>query len=118
MAVIFLASAQPTFTLVSLAWQSDPLSLAAHFTEYAVLAALLWQAARRTPRMAVHAWLVALVIALIYAASDEWHQSFVPGRVPDGRDWLTDTAGALIGLWVVARCLTLRRQASGHKTDE
>lgn len=109
MVLIFLFSAQPNFTFVPLAWQSDPVSLAAHFVEYAVLAALLWQAARRTPRLTRRAWLAALTLALIYAASDEWHQAFVPGRVPDIRDWLTDAAGALVGLWLIIRC-SARRQ--------
>ena len=46
-----------------------------------------------TLRAAAGAW----VIATAYAASDEWHQSFVPGRSADVADWFADTAGALAG---------------------
>ena len=46
-----------------------------------------------TLRAAAGAW----VIAVAYAASDEWHQSFVPGRSPDAADWFADAVGALAG---------------------
>lgn len=66
----------------------------AHFGAYAVLGAFLarGQVASRLP--------VALVFALglAYAASDEWHQSFVPGRSSDAGDWLADAAGVAAGL--------------------
>jgi VanZ family protein len=39
----------------------------------------------------------AFAIASAYGASDEWHQSFVPGRSADVRDWFADTMGALVG---------------------
>jgi VanZ family protein len=32
-----------------------------------------------------------------YGATDEWHQSFVPGRSADVRDWFADAIGALLG---------------------
>ncbi len=44
-------------------------------------------------------WWLALLLALIYAASDEFHQSFVPGRHPSWVDVLGfDGGGALIAL--------------------
>lgn len=115
MAVIYLLSAQPDFDFVPDTWQSDPLSLSAHFLEYAVLAVLLWMAARRTPLLAAYAGLAALLIAVLYAASDEWHQGFVPGRVPDVRDWLADAAGALVALWLVSRLSARRKQVRGRR---
>ena len=39
----------------------------------------------------------ALAIASAYGASDEWHQSLVPGRSSDVHDWYADSVGALIG---------------------
>jgi VanZ family protein len=118
MALIFLLSAQPDFDFVPDTWQGDPLSLLAHCLEYAVLALLLWMAARRTPLLAPRAWLAALLIALVYAASDEWHQAFVPGRVPDVRDWLADAAGALVALGLVTRLNARRRQAKSSQVVE
>ena len=44
---------------------------------------------------------VALLIAAAYAATDEWHQSFVPSRTADLTDVLIDSSGAMIGLTLV-----------------
>lgn len=40
---------------------------------------------------------LAALLASAYAATDEWHQLFVPGRDSDVRDWLADTIGAAAG---------------------
>lgn len=117
MLMIFVLSAQSDFGFVPDAWQIDPVSLAAHFMEYAVLAALLWLAAHHTPALARHAWWVALAIALLYAASDEWHQTFVPGRVADARDWLADAAGAALGCWLAVRWYRRRVRRSDRRED-
>jgi VanZ family protein len=72
----------------------------AHVTEYGVLFALANNAIRR-------GGLVALPFTIAYACSDEWHQSFVPGRTATVCDVLVDTVGMLIcwaGLaWVYSR---------------
>jgi VanZ family protein len=49
----------------------------------------------------------ALVLALValYAASDEFHQSFVPSREASVRDVLLDSLGGalgLVGVWAVS----------------
>ena len=67
-----------------------------HFGAYAVLGLLLAHAARRSGLPPL--WAVA--IGLLYAASDEWHQGFVPGRMPDAADWIADAAGVVSGVWV------------------
>ena len=36
-----------------------------------------------------------VVVAVLYGASDEWHQTFVPSRVGDIYDLLFDAMGAL-----------------------
>lgn len=53
--------------------------------------------------------IAALLIAAAYAASDEWHQAFVPGRTPDVRDWVADIVGA--GLAAVALVIFVRLRA-------
>ena len=86
----------------------------AHFCEYAWLAILLWRARRQAawndprPWRWSEAWF-ALGLAALFAVSDEWHQSFVPGRDAKPLDVLLDTAGALGGLGMV-RALRDRRQ--------
>lgn len=68
----------------------------AHFSEYALLAALwLWALA---PRLGARAFAVAAVISVLYAISDEFHQSFVPGRDADPFDALTDSLGVAFAL--------------------
>ena len=83
---------------------------AGHLCEYAILATLLWRALRRAAhrerRMSilfVGAWLVCA----IFAASDEFHQSFVPSRTASPNDVMIDALGALIGLTI---CVAVARR--------
>ncbi len=81
---------------------------AAHFTEYAILALLAFRAFRSG---AVVRWrwrwaLGTLLIVVIYALLDEYHQTFTAHRVGSIYDSLTDISGgltALIVLWLVGR---------------
>jgi VanZ family protein len=82
-------------------------SVVGHLTVYFVLAILIWWALGNliapSPRRYATAW----SLALLYALSDEWHQSFVPGRTPDSFDIATDAVGAALGLllihWLLGR---------------
>jgi VanZ family protein len=97
MAVIFALSAQPD--LNSGLGAADLVGRKIiHFLEYALLAFLWWRAlgTHTSPRRAA---LGALVVASIYAATDEWHQSFVHGRHASPVDWAIDTAGAGAAAW-------------------
>ena len=76
---------------------------AAHVTEYAVLSLLVWRARRKPVRGDSRPWnradaLFAFAIAVLFAISDEWHQSFVPSREGHLRDVLFDSSGAALGL--------------------
>ena len=42
--------------------------------------------------------LLALLIGVLYAASDEYHQSLVPGRDSDVYDWVADSIGLAAGI--------------------
>lgn len=73
----------------------------AHFAEYAVLGVLTYWALRlHAPLLRALVWAVALSSA--YGITDEFHQSFVPQRMPDPADWAVDTLGALVGVAVAA----------------
>ena len=79
---------------------------AAHIVEYAILAWLWWRALRRPVRGDARPWSwrvagFALLAVALYAATDEWHQSFVPNRTGTVRDVLIDTMGGVVGLGVV-----------------
>ena len=77
-----------------------------HLTEYAVLTALLWRAlngpnlGQRRPWPQQRAWLT-WALAVAYAASDEFHQSFVPTREGSLRDVGIDSTGALAALGLI-----------------
>ena len=70
-------------------------------TVYAVLTLLVYGALRRHMACRTHAWLLALLIAALYACSDEWHQTFVPGREGTVRDVVIDGVG-IVGAWALA----------------
>lgn len=73
-----------------------------HFAQNALLAYLWWRALRT--RMSVRAAaLAALVITSAYAATDEFHQTFVHGRHGTPVDWAIDTAGAALASARLAR---------------
>ncbi len=91
-AVIFAFSSVPSLSSGLGTWDTI-LRKGAHMTEYAVLAVLLVRALDR------YGW--ALVAAIAYAASDEFHQTFVRGRHGSPVDVGIDTIGMLVGLGIV-----------------
>ena len=101
MGFIFYLSSLPNIPYLSHGWYSAVRDVAGHFTVYAVLA-VLWERALAGAGVSRPArW--ALVIAVVYGVSDEFHQSFVPGRNADLLDVVTDTIGAATGLWAARR---------------
>jgi VanZ family protein len=87
MGLIFLLSAQPDLNSGLGGWDL-PLRKAAHMVEYGLLW-LLWRRALGTT------W-TAAAIAIAYAASDELHQTQVPGRRGSPADVAIDAAGVAI----------------------
>lgn len=79
----------------------------AHFLNYLILGALLFRALRAENKGWAPRWaLFAILLAFAYAASDEYHQSFVAGRTASATDALLDTAGAgaaQVVLWTFLR---------------
>lgn len=109
-AAIFALSATPGSAL------PGGYSVQAHFIEYFVLAALLYLALSvdRNRRVALA---VAIVLASAYGVTDEFHQSFVPMRMPDPIDWLIDTAGAVAGALFAAWALAAVAGRRGPRQD-
>ena len=56
---------------------------------------------------------IAIALGLLYGASDEVHQAFVPGRNRDVHDWLADALGVAAGAFI-QRFITLRRGRGGN----
>ena len=95
MALTYFLSAQPSLDS-GLGDLDTVLRKAAHMTEFGLLWFLWWRA------LGYRHLGVSIAIALGYAATDEWHQTFVAGRHGSPWDWAIDAAGVgLAGLLVV-----------------
>jgi VanZ family protein len=98
----------PGFTNESLQGVQAVIRKFGHLTEYAILAILLWRARRQPVANDTRPWSwcdarFAVVIAGLYAVTDEFHQSFVSTRQGSPWDVLIDTVGATIGIVVLWR---------------
>ena len=115
MSVIFFFSAQPGSRLPDFDWADRLVKKGGHALGYAILAGLYWRGLEfRGPRR----W-IAWVLAILYALTDEFHQSFVAGRHPTLWDvWIFDNAGALISLWALTRFRKQKRPDSLHPIAE
>lgn len=99
MAVIFFFSSRPDLPLPSDDFLSQIISTLGHVTVYGVLMALLLRAISGGWRhLKARHIVIAYVVLMAYALSDEFHQAFVPHRTPDPLDLLADFAGATIAL--------------------
>ena len=106
MALIFFFSAQENLNSGLGLWDTIGRKLI-HMTEYGLLWFLWWRA------LGIEHPGPAIVITLAYAATDEFHQSFVTGRHGSPWDWAIDAAGVgLAGLAVVLRHHRKRRLAA------
>ncbi|MCM0648232.1 VanZ family protein [Clostridium swellfunianum] len=72
----------------------------AHFTEYLILYMLFYNALSESLNFKKALWF-SMVAVFLYACSDEFHQSFVPGRGPAFRDVLIDSSGGFSGLIII-----------------
>jgi VanZ family protein len=88
----FSSESNPLPGLTSLVWDK-----ALHTTEYAGLALLICRALRGEGLRWWRSVTLAVILASVYAATDEWHQFFVPQRDADVADWAADLIGAAAG---------------------
>lgn len=101
--LIFWLSAQevlPGFELMTaeFIWKKS-----AHLTVYAILYLLIERGLGRLAIPARHYWWLGLVIGSLYAISDEYHQSLVPGRTATIRDLGFDFMGMSLAFLKQAR---------------
>ncbi len=101
MVIIFYLSSRPSLPAPPDPWMDLLLKKGGHFSIYGVLAYLWWRVLSRGRRRAWTPLLGALVLTTLYAISDEYHQSLVPGRQPRVVDAVIDASGAAIALGIV-----------------
>jgi VanZ family protein len=87
--VIFALSAVPSLGTGLGTWDLVLRKLA-HLTEYAILGGLLARATGRPP--------LAIALGVVYAITDEIHQTFVPGRAGRPLDVAIDAVGVCLGV--------------------
>jgi VanZ family protein len=114
--LIFLLSSLPQFLEeVSPFIGYDKL---AHFMEYYFFGILIcrWLLNKKNQFIGRHAFFITLVIGTCYGVSDEWHQSFIPGRVASIEDVLSDAVG--IAAAVFTYHITMKTDMALDKLDK
>ncbi len=83
----------------SAGWLADlPVDKVVHGVLYGGLGWLVATTLRRTGRGGRLALFAALVCGMAFAAGDELHQRWVPGRAPELADWTADVVGLAAGM--------------------
>jgi VanZ family protein len=114
MLMIFLGSSVPSSSMPSAHWL---IPVSVHIVEYLMLSALvLFALISENSGLSKFAILaLAFVFSVFYGVTDEAHQLYVAGRVPDMLDLLADSIGAVLGcsalfFWQMMRTNTKTNQ--------
>ena len=98
MGLIFWFSSQPSSNLPDFDWADRIVKKGGHMFGYGLLSWAHWYALDMKPNKRWLAWL----LTILYAVTDEYHQSFVAGRSASAWDvFVFDNLGALISIWLV-----------------
>jgi VanZ family protein len=97
MAIIFLLSASPSDEMVNFGSYDFLFKKGAHMVGYGMLALAFLRGLGYQRKNHI---IIVLLLVFLYAASDELHQSFVPGRNASSVDVLIDVVGAALALLV------------------
>ena len=101
-AAIFVVSSIPRREGMVVPLPGEGIDKPLHLIAYLILAGLVGLALRARGKGRALAAVLSLAMAAAYGSLDEWHQSWVPGRVASWQDWVADLAGACIGALAVA----------------
>lgn len=103
--VIFSFSSFPTVETSEIYWWDFAIKKTAHFVEYFILTILSYRAVvfYEDKLSSKEIFLICFLFSFLYAASDEYHQSFVPGREAKVRDVLIDNIGILSAIWYIKK---------------
>lgn len=96
--VIFSFSSMQVGSASEFYWKDFVVKKTAHLIEYGILATLIYRALINNNFSKNKAAMLAILLCFIYGLTDEFHQSFTPGRGPKFTDALIDTFGATIAV--------------------
>jgi VanZ family protein len=111
-AAIFLVSSIPGSKLPSIAHFINDKLL--HCTEYFVFGLLIYRALEPRKNRNKFSWMrlvIPVVVVILFALTDEYHQGFVPGRTEDLLDALADTLGGILSaslMYIIEKRRVLR----------
>ncbi|HWL26442.1 MAG TPA: VanZ family protein [Ureibacillus sp.] len=88
-------SASDDFNLISF---NSLIRKFAHFMLYFVLGIVLVSTLRKLGVTGIKGMILSILVCVLYAITDEWHQLFVDGRGAQWSDVAIDSAGAIIGI--------------------
>lgn len=91
---------------------SNPVRKLAHFSIYGLMGvfSIMSLISYKTPKYNIRC-ILAWLICILYAVSDEIHQFFSSGRSCEVRDVLIDSSGALIGILAITGiCIIIRKR--------
>ncbi len=106
MVAIFFFSSIPSKEMPNFGGWDTIVKKGGHMMGYALLGFSYIRAINTRDRWA---YIISVLVVIIYAVSDEFHQSFVPGRNSSPIDVGIDTAGAILGLIALRYIPTLRK---------
>ncbi len=82
----------------------------AHFSIYAYVGVLMMSFVSTYQLPLWKRSTISVATGLLYAISDEYHQSFVPGRSAQWQDVLIDLTGVIVGIITVLICISIYKK--------
>jgi VanZ family protein len=98
---VFGFSSNPTGKVSPDYWTDFVFKKTAHVVEYGILTTLIYRAMINSGVSKIKAGYFSIIVAVLYAISDEFHQSFTPTREPTMRDILFDAIGSVSSVYVI-----------------
>jgi len=95
---IYWLSDQPTLPVPDLFPVQDKVL---HAGAYFIMGILAWRSFKHLLTKPIILALLSVTFCSLYGLSDEWHQSFVEGRCSDIIDWLADSGGAVLAVFLL-----------------
>lgn len=118
-----LFSSDNTEKVLVFSWLNYAVRKGSHVVEYAILVYLWFRSLYVVRERFSRSVVLSVILSVLYAASDEWHQSFVPNRDGTVTDVIWDASGAVLMalfLWFIYQRGTdkVKRKMLGLSTDE